>query len=122
MACRVCRGVTNIEADGRCRGCRIAKAATDGKTSYGKLESRLWMLYGDQLANTSASVLPCPICGNLFLPRTTNQKYCSNACAVKAAQAAYRKRKRTQAFRAPVDERKEPDREKHKGTNGNRSG
>lgn len=107
MVCKICRCGTDVGSDGRCRSCRIAKTATDMGTSYGKLEASIWLRFGNQVYATADNLATCPGCGKLFLPRTQNQIYCSNACAVKAAQKAYRKRRRTQASRAPVDKRKE---------------
>lgn len=107
MICKICGIETARSQDRRCRLCRLAKTATDMGTSYGKLQSSIWLRYGDQIRASADLMSICPTCRKLFLPRSQSQLYCSNACAVKAAQKAYRKRKRAQASRAPVDNRKE---------------
>jgi len=32
----------------------------------------------------------CPVCGNMFLPKTGNQKYCSPHCSADVLRARYR--------------------------------
>lgn len=104
MRCRVCRAdVAELDSSNRCRCCRIAKAATDQGTSYGKLMAQI-----GSGSDVDSGILKCPRCGKLFLPKTKTQIYDCNQCAVLEAKRKYRKRQRAQAVRASAGNRKEP--------------
>lgn len=104
MRCRICRAdVSELDSANRCSCCRIAKAATDQGTSYGKLMAQI----GSGNA-VSSDIRKCPRCGKLFLPKTKTQVYDCNQCAVLEAKRKYRNRQRAQAVRAPAGIRKEP--------------
>lgn len=94
MNCRVCGCVTAPAADQRCRLCRVAKAATDSGTSYGKLTASLFDRYGELPDLPQDMLRTCPVCKRLFLPKRQNQVYDNRLCAQRAASKNYYERRR----------------------------
>ena len=101
MACRICKASVKADPSGRCRCCRIAKAATDMGTSYGKLKAEIYEREGEQI-DDDPNIRQCKHCKKLFLKRNWNQIYCSMECAQAVAKKNYNKRQRAKAARAPA--------------------
>lgn len=103
IRCRICGSSSSVGADRRCRGCRLAKAATDAGTSYGRFAAQLYADFGELEELPPDLVRTCPMCKRLFRPGRKNQIYDCTACAQRAAaKNYYRRKKRDACHRAPV--------------------
>lgn len=95
--CKICHSITApLGADGRCRLCREAKAASDANQTYGKFKAGLHERYGDIPEDLQPSFNPfrtCPNCGKLFVPKRSNVIYCGAACGSAASRKRCKQRK-----------------------------
>lgn len=101
--CRICHIEARLDASGRCRLCREAKAAADASISYGRFKAQIYLKIGDCPDLEPDWYRCCPVCGKVFAPKRRNQIYDSTFCAHKAAAKKYYDRKRA-GHRAPADQ------------------
>lgn len=92
--CRVCRVLTEVGPDGRCRSCVNAKAATDAGLHYGDYMAQ--KATGTIIPRTKPGIWrTCPRCGKEFvrhdkIPAT----YCGVVCQKAASyERRYERRK-----------------------------
>ena len=82
-----------MDAYGRCRLCREAKAAFDAGLSYGTYKGRLYISNGDMPELPSEFYKVCPFCKKIFLPKRKNQIYDTAACGQRMAATRYYKKR-----------------------------
>jgi hypothetical protein len=97
------RGESNAEARSYCDRCPVRQECLADALAY-SLQNDLGVRGGKserqrrriRAAQTAACGLPdrqCQHCGETFTPHHRVQRYCTNVCASRSSQAAYRQRR-----------------------------
>lgn len=94
--CKICKVETEVDKNGRCRSCHMAKWASDCGISYGKLVAEIDI---PKVPTSTAQAPPppsgwrvCPHCGKKFYAEHGKRRYCSEFCQQQANYKAHRDR------------------------------
>lgn len=99
--CKICHAPTQeLDAEGRCQLCRIAKAASDAGMTYGKYTAAVGStLLVAQAPRFGAGRCACDYCARPFFPKSQRQRFCSPACSEAGHRAAAKSRYREKTGR-----------------------